>query len=309
MSKYNNIYFFNIWQNGDIHVSRNFVKIICQVARSHNPECGLYYVHKNPYELLEDIPYIKTIRFDDPKVKQAFTIAHTDKPSMVIGNDLFVNTWYGADRMRHMKKYGITFDCLYDLFDTVAKTFFGASLEAIQPDPIKLFPNIDMHNVPDATIMRAKLETYAKKKILICNGNAISGYAKNVELVAPVIDAFKDRPDIDIFYTNPLTQSYDRELIDISTITTKKYNLLQIGYLSRYFNIIIGRASGASTFSITKENIFNETVTHLAFCKLEEKNPLWFGDRFRFLYSQAIGKIEGHDEATVRQILELYKNF
>ena len=303
MVSYNNIFFFNVWQNGDIHVSRNFVKLLCQVARTFNPSCGLYYVHKNPAELLEDIPYIKTIRFDDEMVRRVFAVVNTDMPSLAIDGNLYVNTWYGAGNMRHMKAHGLTFDCLYDLFDVVLQDFFRVPLETVQPDPIQLFPSIDKHNVPDNIEMAKKLNASSRKKVMICNGNAISGYAKNIDLIQPTIDALRGRDDVELYYTNTSSGDYDQQLTSITNITTKSYNLLQIGYLARYFDLVIGRASGPSTFSINRESVFDSGTKILAFCRLEEKNPLWLGSRFKHIYSLASGKMEGYAEDIIGHVL------
>ena len=50
-----NSVFYNHWQNGDIHVSREFIKFFVNSIQAKN---YIYLNHKSP-ELLKDIPQIQ----------------------------------------------------------------------------------------------------------------------------------------------------------------------------------------------------------------------------------------------------------
>ena len=50
-----NLVFYNHWQNGDIHVSREFVKFFTESIDAKN----YYYLHHKSEELLKDIPKLQ----------------------------------------------------------------------------------------------------------------------------------------------------------------------------------------------------------------------------------------------------------
>lgn len=278
LKKYRKIVFFNWFRNGDIHVSRSFVTLIIKLAKERNIGCTFEYLHKNPNELLEDIKDIKTKFLNEA---DSIALPH-GSPAFSLDGTLFVNTWYVADSGKYLKEHGLTFDCLYFLFDDVLTKYFDVQIKDIEPNVENLFPVINPENMADIQDMDIAMNKYDnKKKILICNSPALSGHSTNIDLINPTLDwAKQNLENFVVFNTDHITS----ETINITSITTKQKNLLQIGYLAKYFDIIIGRASGPSTYCITKQTLFEQREKQIfSFVSLADlfvSKKFWLGKNF-----------------------------
>lgn len=71
-----------------------------------------------------------------------------------------------------MKKNGLTFDTLYELFEEVCKNYLSIQMPE---NADELFPSIDYDLYPHTNNIKRFIEN--KKIVLICNGKALSGQA------------------------------------------------------------------------------------------------------------------------------------
>lgn len=276
----NNVVFFNHLRNGDIHLSRGLVRQVVIKIKQINPNIKFYYAHKNDPVLLADQGVIYSAGY--------WNILHDEYlKSLLLGDTLFLSTWYAAGNRQFLDVYGISFDCLYSLFDDHCKTWFGFSLSDISNDPIDFFPVIDYSKfyISEA---KTKMEQLGGC-VFVCNGLVRSGQSFNFNLTNPVINLANKYPDINFILTN----NEDGEISGIKNIfysrdIIKKQtgsDLNENSYLSTFCPIIIGRSSGTFSYSLTKDNVSNNNKTIISFSvpglgeKIGITNTYWISNR------------------------------
>jgi len=180
---FDKLIFYNNFHFGDVHLSRTFVREIVKYATARGISC--FYKHEKASEILYDIPGLS---FVNQK--------HGDQQAAccVRGDTAYFNTWYAAGNFRYFHTYGLTYNCLYRVFDAGMKQLFGISLSNLNADIEFFVPQIDFSKTQ---IEKAKiwLSAHGVKKVLISNGNVLSGQASNFDF-APTIcelaNSFKD---------------------------------------------------------------------------------------------------------------------
>ena len=275
---YKNIVFYNHFHNGDIHVSREFVRRLSEAFKYRFPDVNVSYSHKNNPNCIADIPDL------------GYNIIplnwHEHEGVFVRGDTMFINTWYAQRRFHYMNTYGITFDCLYVMFDEVCKNYFNFTLSEIEPDPTKWFPKIDFskYQIDQA---RNFLENRPGMKVLIANGAALSGQADNFPLLPIVVSLASKHQDKLFILTNHephFNQAQFSNIMYSSSIIGKNgFDLNENGFVSTYCDVIVGRASGAYTFSYIQENLFGKPKKHVCLSNMipAKENTFWLGDKFR----------------------------
>jgi len=259
-----NVIFTNWFHNGDIHVSRTFIREICGLSQDIN----FGYFHRNNDFILSDIPKIKRIT-NVPRIINEHT------PSILIGDTLYLSTWYGTDKRRYLKKYGLTYNCLYHLFDDHLKFYFNTSLQNINPNLDYFFPDINFSN-----FNTAKIDVWAaktpNKKVFLSNGKVLSGQANNFAMNNIILALANAYPNY-IFVVSNIEGSKIKasNIVYSDDIIGKGGNdLNENGYLSTYCDYIIGRLSGTYTFAFNKMNLFKLNKTFISFS--EGKNEgIW----------------------------------
>ena len=271
------VVFFNYYHNGDIHVSRGFVRQIIHKIKQINPLTEFVYAHRNSSELLLDIPELKY----DPS-ELAF-VRNDHANLLTLGDTVYINTWYAQQHFMYMNRYGITIDSLYCAFDDTCKALWGFSLEDISKDPAEFFPTIDYSKFQ---INNAKiwLDNHPGKKVFVSNGAILSDQAHHFNLT-PIIDTLSKKHTDKIFVlSNNDGHPGSANIIHSSAIIGKSGNdLNENSYVASRCDVIIGKASGAFSFAVTKENCFQKNIKFLAFCNLVPSHPnkFWLGDKLR----------------------------
>ena len=274
------IIFFNHFRNGDIFLSRGFVRQIMQQVKSMLPETQFAYAHTNPHNLLIDLPEIS---YEPETLKNV----NQNDNLIRIGDDVYLNSWYCQQGGKYYKSYGLTFDCLYKAFDDICKRLWDFSLADISDDPTTFFPSIDYSKCPIENV-QSWLSEHKAPKILIGNGQALSTQAINFNMapiIAELANRHKDKIFIlssganikmpeNVFYTNDITGK-KKEVSDLN----------EVSFLSNNCDTIIGRASGAFTFAQTKENFFERKVKFIGFVKPivmpKRAGQFWLGPMFQ----------------------------
>ena len=184
-----NLVFYNHWQNGDIHVSREFIKLIINNVKAEN----YIYVHNKSKELLKDIPNLKISN-------ECIEYLDNDSPRMwnLHTRTLCLNTWYGVSSS-FKDTSSCTINTLFDLFNDHIKYITNTGY--IDPSNIrKLVPKVDYskHYIKN-------IEEYVKrsnsKKILICNGSVVSKQSKNFSFENIVEEIAMSYPSVDFILT------------------------------------------------------------------------------------------------------------
>lgn len=291
------ITFFNPYHNGDVNVSRGFVRKIMERA----PEHTYKYSHKNPANLLADIP---NLAYDPIGINSV----PNDSVGIFVKDDTtFINTWYCQQNFKFYHKYKITFDSLYCCFDENCKKVFGFSLSDISKEPKDFYPTIDYTKFE---IGNAKkwLGGNTDKKVLIENGQVLSGQAHDFNMTQVIANVARNHKDTTFILSNHGNVGLPNNCIYADKIIQKnmKSDLNEISFLSTHCDVIIGKASGVFSFCLTQQNLFERQAKYLCFSKWPAiaENKFWLHNlmKDRIEYSS---KILVSGEANVNRIASI----
>lgn len=297
------IVFFNHFHNGDIHVSRELVRQIISKIRIMDPTMTFAYAHKNSNGLLNDISGLAYDAQALSNVSSEHIATHT------VGETIYFNTWYGQQKFKHLNRWGLTFDALYSAFDENCKQLWGFSLDNISTDPSTFFPSID-YNAFQINHIKNWLVTNPAKKIFVSNGVILSDQAHQFALT-PIIDVLsKKHPDKIFILSNKDGHPGSANIIHSSDIIKRRGNdLNENSFIASNCDVIIGKASGAFSFAVTQQNLFQRDVKFLAFCNLVPVPPnkdFWIGEllRDKINYKAKFIVNNDSDTNTIQNIIE-----
>jgi hypothetical protein len=295
------IVFFNHFNNGDIHVSRSFIKNIIPKIKSIIPDAEFIYSHKNP-NLLIDIDGLKY----DPSIYRQVKNEHVGV--FKIGESIYFNTWYAQQHHKFMNVYGLTLDCLYAAFDSNCKEMFGFSLDDISIDLNTFFPTIDYSKFELSNVNRWLELTKNQKKIFISNGPVLSGQSNNFNLTKIIDDIAKNNLDKIFILSNPESIISPNIIFSSNIINKVGCDLNENAYLSTFCDLIIGRASGAFTFAMDYKNFIERSIDILCFSDLTNlpSDSFWLSSLFKdkIKYSANIENYNNYDLNFVRSAIE-----
>lgn len=299
---YKKVTFFNCFHNGDIHVSRSIVREIIKKVKRINPELIFTYAHKNTANLLDDIPEI----IHDPG---ALAYVRSEHHNLFEGGGaLFVNTWYAQQNFKYMNQYGISFDSLYAGLDESCKNAWGFSLEDISSDPRTFFPAIDYSKFQ---IEKAKnwLDNHTGKKIFVCNGYALSGQSHNFPITPLVMALAQKHTDKTFIMTNKEGENRLPNVFWSSDIIQKNgCDLNENAFISEHCDTIIGRPTGALSFSATQNNLLQRSCKILYFTDLVPKDgeKFWGSEllKDKIQYSASITVTHESDVGKIYSLME-----
>lgn len=297
-----NIVFFNHFHNGDIHVSREFVRKIINHVRAIHPSTTFSYAHKNHASLLSDIDGLK------------FGSIHGLVPSEHVGivrsgAQVAVNTWYAQQNFKYMSSLGITYDCLYSIFDDHCKNLWNFSLRDISKDPSDFFPAIDyskFHIGPAASWLNR-----SGKKIFISNGPTLSGQADNFTM-NPIIEKLALANTAHTFILSNIENSkiqLPNVFYSSDIICKGGFDLNENSFITTHCDVIVGRASGAFTFAFVKENLFIRYPKFICFTNLPgASNKFWLSNLMKDKINYN-AEIIVHDESNVSNVAQIIQRY
>lgn len=270
------VVFFNHWHNGDVHVSRGIVRQIMNKVFQQDPSIEFYYTHRNASDLLLDIPDLK---FDANLINNI-----NPHDNIIIQDDtVYINTWYDQQHQKYARQYGIlTIDALYAALDESCKKVWSFSLQNISTNVKDFFPVIDY-----SKFYIEKVECWLHQnrgiKVLVENGNGNSNQAYNFPLIPIIINIAKKNPNITFILSQKEDINLPNNVLFTSDIIQKFGNdLNEISFLSTHCDMIIGKASGVFSFTITRDNLFERKVKLLCFSYLMQcQSKFWLGKLFQ----------------------------
>lgn len=288
------IFFENCFGIGDLFVSRSLVKRIVDEF----PDKEFYYIHKYNQHLFKDIN-LKEIHPGEYQekynLKPEFFIEESCiseeivKPAnigkknvsykgglnknymeLIISDsngNLHINTWYAALNNKAHVIYGAAswpillynFSHLFELLDMN---------EDLMADPNNYLSSVD-YSCYELEPYKSRIEEICNKYeriILVCNEeNATKGIVKHFEfneLLKPFIKKLKNTAFI---VTAPFsTKEENVYFTDDILKEAVKPDLIYMGYIAKYCNLIIGRCSGPYTHAMTKEHIIESPKKFLS---------------------------------------------
>ncbi len=284
-----NLVFYNHWQNGDIHVSREFVKFFINSIPAKN---YIYLNHKSP-ELLKDIPQLRV---------ENIGLDYLDNDSPFMWNlhtrTLCLNTWYGVSPV-FKDTASCTIDTLYHLFNSHLSKVFNTTI-----NPLKLIEFIPTVNYSYFKIENIEnyVNTNQNKKILICNGNVISKQSRNFSFNSIVDKIAIDYPSVDFIMTEKFICNRSNILFTDDLIDKQGCDLNEISYLSLHCDSIIGRSSGPYIYSMVKENLLHPEKTFVCFS--DDESIAWWSDDRSLFKCKTIWSNDYSENNIVNKIVE-----
>jgi len=241
-----NIIFYNPCRNGDVHVSRGYIMDMI----SKLPNYKFFYAQNPAYTssdfLLKDIPNLN---------KYTGVYNFSDQPSIIVNNEnIYINTWYAQDNFKYWKltkSDDCSFYILHEIFKNVYN-YFNLELDTFD----KYLPKINFENLEldKIDLFLEKISSF-DKKILLCTNSVSSGQSQNFDF-SPIIYTLASEYPNYAFITTADIQTSDN-IFKMKDIIDVNCDLNEISYLSKSCDVIIGRGSGAYTFSVIEDNINN----------------------------------------------------
>lgn len=220
----NTLILHNLANNGDLFVSRSFVRDLCEKLNGN-----VIYLHKyDPNYLFNDIS-LKEFK------TQAFPIDDNEKR--------VYSTWYAAKNRRYMEGTGCTIQTLYKLFSEMYFNL-GLPINSIQ----SYIPSINFEKY------QFKSNKRNTQNVLICNNIPLSGQSSTDDMSLFIEQLARSCPKKIFFVTNETKKHLNYPNIIYTKNILKTNNLIEISCFSKECSYIIGRASGPYTFSFIKEN-------------------------------------------------------
>lgn len=255
------IVFFNHANMGDVFLSRPFVS---EIINKYNVE--IEYAHKYGEYFLKDLN-IKYIPINE------LSNINQSKKFYLFDNVVYINTWIGCYFNPSKPFHGeCNLNSIYNLiyleaFSNISKVF---NEEITLNKILNYFPTVNYSYFnTDGVNNFLKFNKY-KKTILICNGPALSGqcdYNGNLEeIIYKLVNKYKDYCFIT---TDRLNYEFDNLKYTGDITKVNGIDIIEISYLSKFCDLIVGRSSGPFTLSNLRENIFDENKTFLCFGKRE----------------------------------------
>ena len=263
------IMFYNYFHNGDLIYSKSFVKEIIESI-----PVDFFYAHYKNTKIFQDL---NLTQINPTSIPQILNGKEREKITIINDHNLvLVNTWIGA-YLTPEDECTLNFNYkLYGSVYTELNKIYGLNLR-LKKDKKEYFPTVDFNKI-NRTKVDEFLTNYTNKKILICNGPALSNQCfYNGDMKDLVIRLANTYTNI-IFICTQKFNTNIKNIIFTDDINNRiDFDLTEISYLSTFCDIIVGRNSGPYAFSELKENIKNK-----------EKKFICFGDRIKDCFQYGI---------------------
>ena len=235
------IRFFNIYHNGDVHMSREFVKDIMNKTKIES-----IYHHANSSKIIEDLNIVH-----DMSVEQF----DNDQLIYMRNNDYHINTWFHSNF--GYKYYGCSLEALYFNFKQIYDVL-KIDLEEIE----YYIPKIDYNMFNISQIDDYFNNHLFEKYIFISNGDVKSNQSDKLNLSEYILKISNRFKNCLFILTEKLNCEHiknDNVIFSSQIIGSNGLDdLVENSYLSTKCDILVGRNSGPSTFAVVIENVLTD---------------------------------------------------
>jgi hypothetical protein len=240
------IVFYNNCKNGDIFLTKAFIQDYIDNNSNHD----YYFAHSNSPRLHLDITKLKHVPLFDG--------LHPGLPFINGPDYLGINTWIGRDRKYVLGRDGCTLEMLYAMYKEMGLT--------LKEDVYSYLPVFDFSYYQISGIDDHVAKFLDKKKILICNGRVTSEQSMNFDFTPVIKRIAIDYPDKLFYLTAPINSELPENVyLAKDVIGELPCDLVEIGYLSTFCDVIIGRSSGPFMYTQHRPNWYDPTKTFLSF--------------------------------------------
>jgi hypothetical protein len=253
----NTIELYNHHHNGDIFYTRVLVNSLLN-------DYNVIFYHNLNVPLFSDLNEVTEI-YGIPN--------HMSKEKTDINNKI-INTWIGQQKLKYL--LSPTPGCNFTNYFELVKDIL-THLNLPVKEKWDHLPTINFINIPnyeDVLNQILILKKSYKKILLICNGNVHSGQSSNFDMSNSILRLSDDNQDCLFLITHNINHNKPN-VIYINNITKILPDLLQIGFISTYCDIIVGRASGPHCFTHIKENLMDKNKTFISFTNNHTEGK-WF---------------------------------
>jgi hypothetical protein len=247
------IVFFTAGHNGDIIHNKAFIK---DISENINVKCLYHY--RSSSSLIEDLNVSYT---------QIYPHDHYELFSEV-NSILYINLWLFPYILKNdeYKKSGVTLKTNYKIFEKIYQKInlhFNTNLKL---KPIEQYlPCIDFSKVNCSTVENY-IQKDKSKKVLFSNGPCLSGQSiHNGDMSEFIIELANQYKNITFIATQKFNSTLDNIKFTDDITQIKGCDLNQIGYLSTFCNLIIGKNSGPFCFSTISQNLNDPDKTFYVF--------------------------------------------
>jgi len=252
----NHINLFNHYHYGDIFYSRTLIKPLIENGFIVN------FYHNLNYGILEDIENCNEFS------------------KITIPNDS-INTWLGQSGA--LDENGCSFNAHKNLSLKVLKNLGIENINEQDLLPEIYFDNLSGKEKIDSLLSYAN----NRKIVLVCNGEVNSGQSNYIDFNL-ILNYLSSKYPNFLFVTTSPINFYSENLLFIGDYTKKIPDLLLIGYLSKFCDIIIGRASGPVCYTHTKQNLMNPNKTYISFTVREHEGKWYCRSKAKQIWTNSI---------------------
>lgn len=244
------ICFFTNGHNGDIVHSKSFIQ---EITTQLDIPC--LYHHHNNFKISQDLLATTT---------QIAPNNYYDK-FIETPNIFFVNTWLWPYLLDNSFK-DVNLETNYEIYKNICEVInakFNTNIKLQNIESYFPFINFDL-------VQRKNIDDYVlnnrNKKVLLSNGPCLSGQTQYNEDMSSIIERLAlQYQDITFIATQTFKTTSNNIHFTDDIIQIKGCDLNEIGYLSTFCNLIVGKNSGPFCFSTIKENYNDSTKIFYAF--------------------------------------------
>ena len=248
------IVFFNQWRNGDCFINKEYVRDII----SRLPDDEFIYAHNNHPNIVSDLNCKHVTLNEIPAINTFLPLA----VSRTEPNTLYINTWVGCWIGKHLvENEHANFHRLH----TMWKEIFNSLDIEMKGDYSIYLPKVDWYRF-DLKECDSYLRTIIPKNlILICNGVQQSGQSSMGDMSHIIKSLASSFPDYEFLITCDIGLTMRNVRCTDDVFGGPTGNLNQIGYISQFAKLIVGKNSGPFTYAHTKTNMNNPEQTFMCF--------------------------------------------
>ena len=267
--------FFQHHHNGDVFTAKEFLRQV----RTELPDIEIEVLHFNHPKILEDVEIHYGGKPENLDQFERFKISD---------DTMFINFWTGCydeaanpNNPPYFWQGGINLETLTGVWGYIFEhinTYFNTGIQLKSKE--HYIPEINF-NFFDTDGIDNLVKTNHQKKVLICNGKAMSGQSFKSDMTPTIDELSKKYPEILFICTQRTNLNrdniiYTEDVISVNSgtfdppfwVAHNKCDLNEISYLGKFCDVIVGKNSGPFIFCLTKENLALDK-TFISFNKRE----------------------------------------
>lgn len=236
---------------GDIFYSRILINAL-------SPHFNIEYYHSQPGLVLNDLPNVLEFNHLPPEFNR---YTNDNKNGLV-------NAWIGHSGEYLNNGQGCNFNNHFKLVQKVCN-----DLQVNIGNPLDYLPYVNYDNLLSISNIKEKMDTFKTKFdkiILFCDGNVRSGQSVNFDFNS-IISFLADKYKNYLFISTNNNFNSDNAVSLNPNITSSSPDLLEISYVSKFCDVIIGRASGPFCYTHTLDNFYDTQKTFISFTHIEHE--------------------------------------